>query len=147
MGIPTQIIASEEEIRQLLPQKHPFVMVGCLYYSDEKRTASGLKITTENIFCNDGVFIEPGIIENIAQTAALRVGYYAKANNLLDPPVGYIGAIKNLKIHFLPKLNDEIFTEIVIEHEVFDVTLISGKVMCNDKLVAECEMKIFLKKN
>jgi hypothetical protein len=35
-------------------------------------------------------------------------------------------------------------TEIIIENQIFDVTLITGKIICNDRLMARCEMKIFI---
>ena len=51
---------------------------------------------------------------------------------------------KNLEIFFLPKTGDELITEIIIENQIFDVTLISGKIVCNGKVAAQCEMKIFI---
>jgi hypothetical protein len=49
-----------------------------------------------------------------------------------------------MEIFSLPLVNDELLTEIKIEDQVFDVTMISGKVWCNEKLLAQCEMKIFM---
>ncbi len=126
-------------------------MVDTLWYNDETRTVSGFTIPEDNIFCENGFFKEPGIIENIAQTAALRAGYMASqmANKgeEVKPPVGYIGAVKKLTIVKLPKAGSEVMTEVVIEHVIFDVTLIRGIVTQNSDTIAECEMKIFLKKD
>jgi hypothetical protein len=44
----------------------------------------------------------------------------------------------------LPKTGDELITEITIENQIFDVTLISGKINCNNKIIAQCKMKIFI---
>lgn len=138
-------------VSALIPQKPPIEMVDKLWLNNETTTISGFTIKENNIFCQDGFFHEPGIIENIAQTAALRVGYIVslmeKNGEKVNPPVGYIGAIKKLIIHQLPKIGAELRTEVKIEHVVFDVTLISGKTTLNGDLVAECEMKIFLKKD
>jgi len=85
------------------------------------------------------------LVENIAQTAAAGVGYIAQQN--LQPILtGYIGAIKNLVIFMLPKVGDVIETTVVIENQVFDVTIISGSVKCGETLLAKCEMKIFIQK-
>jgi predicted hotdog family 3-hydroxylacyl-ACP dehydratase len=83
------------------------------------------------------------LLENIAQTAAARAGYMAQLEN---KPVqaGYIGAVRNMVVFALPLVNDKLLTEIKIEDQVFDVTMISGKVWCNEKLLAQCEMKIFM---
>ena len=89
------------------------------------------------------MFKEPGLVENIAQTAAARAGYISKTENK-PVLVGYIGAVNNLQIFSLPKTGDELTTEITIENQIFDVTLISGKITCNEQLVAQCRMKIFI---
>ena len=60
--------------------------------------------------------------------------------------VGYIGSVKNFEVFALPKIDDMLETEIVIENQVFNVTMISGKIRCNDILIAQCEMKIFITK-
>lgn len=139
------------EVSALIPQKQPIEMVDKLWFNDSRTTVSGFTIAPDNIFCKDGLFCEPGIVENIAQTAAIRAGYMAslmvKEGEKMNVPVGYIGAIKKLVIHQLPKAGSELKTEITVQQMVFDVTLISGRSTTDGKLVAECEMKIFLKKN
>jgi hypothetical protein len=138
-------------VSALIPQKPPIEMVDKLWYNDDTKTISGFTIKDDTIFCENGFFREPGIIENIAQTAALRVGYIVsqlqKSGEKVNPPVGYIGAIKRLNIHQLPKVGSELKTEVVIQQIVFDVTLITGKTTLNGEPVADCEMKIFLKKD
>jgi len=139
------MLASGDRLLQLLPHRHPMVMIDKLIVSDEKSTITSLTISDDNVFCHEGVFTEPGLVENIAQTAAIRAGYSFEQEGK-GTPMGYIGAVKHLNIHFLPLVNEEISTEICVENEVFAVSLIRGKVMCQGKLAAECEMKIVLKK-
>ena len=82
-------------------------------------------------------------MENIAQSAAARAGYISRRENK-PIPVGYIGAVKNLEIYSLPKTGDELITEITIENQIFDVTIISGKITCNETVLAKCQIKIFI---
>lgn len=119
-------------------------MIGQLLYSDESTTRTAYRITEENIFVEGGRFREPGLMENIAQTAAARAGYIARMANQ-PVQIGYIGAVKNLEFGELPATGEEIITEIKIKDQVFDVTIISGKVWCKEAVVAQCEMKIFIK--
>ena len=135
----------EIDILSLIPQRAPFVMVDRLigHQPDEKISRSVLQIKEGNIFVENGSLTEPGLIENIAQTAAARIGYICITEKK-PVPVGYIGAIQNLEITGLPKINDEIKTEIAVKNEVFNVTIITGKIICNEKLLAQCEMKIFI---
>jgi len=130
-------------IDTLIPQKPPFVMVDKLIGFSETTTTTAFGIRADNIFVENGVFKEPGLVENIAQTAAARAGYVSRTENK-PVLVGYIGAVNNLQIFSLPKTGDELITEITIENQIFDVTLISGKTTCNGQLIAQCKMKIFI---
>ena len=132
-----------ENIQSLIPQRPPFVMVDKLLSFSETTISTGFRIKADNIFVENGEFKEPGLVENIAQTAAARAGYISKTENK-PVLVGYIGAVNNLQVYFLPKTGDELITEITIENQIFDVTLISGKINCNGKTVAQCNMKIFI---
>ncbi len=134
---------SEFPILSLIPQRPPFVMVDKLLDSNETMTISSFLVKENNIFVDNAMLKEPGLIENIAQTAAARAGYNAQMANK-PVQVGYIAAIKNLQINNFPKINDEIITEISIENQIFNVSLISGKITCNEQLLAQCEMKIFI---
>ena len=108
-----------ENFQSLIPQKPPFVMVDKLFSVTETTTTTGFTIQADNIFVKDGVFKEPGL-------------------------VGYIGAVNNLQVFALPETGDELITEITTENQIFDVTLISGKITCNGQLIAQCKMKIFI---
>jgi predicted hotdog family 3-hydroxylacyl-ACP dehydratase len=132
-----------KDIQSLIPQKPPFVMVDKLLSVTETSVTTGFSIKADNIFVQDGVFKEPGLVENIAQTAAASAGYVSHTENK-PVLVGYIGSVNNLQIFALPKAGDELITEITTENQIFDVTLISGKITCNGQLIAQCKMKIFI---
>lgn len=139
-----KIIADYEEILQIIPQKPPVVMIDRLYFADKLKTVTGLEVKESNIFCRAGSLSEAGLIENIAQTAAAGVGYrYSKEGK--TAPVGYIGAINKLVITELPHVNTLLKTEITVDYEVLGFNIIKGKVTSDDRIFAECEMKIFLK--
>ena len=135
-----------ENIQSLIPQKPPFVMVDKLISFTETTSTTAFGIRADNIFVVNGVFKEPGLVENIAQTAAARAGYISKTENK-PVLVGYIGAVNNLQVFSLPKAGDQLITEITIEKQIFDVALISGKITCNEELIAQCNMKIFITQN
>lgn len=133
-------------ILKYIPQREPIIMVDKLLKWSEVDCLTTFFVKANSLFVEKGFLKEPGLIENIAQSAAARAGYIAHEQN---SPVlnGYIGAIKNLKIFFFPKIGEEIFTEIAITNQIFEVTIITGKVFCKGKIAAQCEMKIFLNKN
>jgi predicted hotdog family 3-hydroxylacyl-ACP dehydratase len=131
-----------EDIIPLIPQKPPFVMVGKLVSTNENTTLSSFTISEDNIFVKDNVFQEAGLMENIAQTAALRAGYIAQEENK-PVAVGYIGAVSHFEIFDLPRVGDEITTMIASQNQIFDITVLSGRVWLDNRLIAQCEMKVF----
>jgi predicted hotdog family 3-hydroxylacyl-ACP dehydratase len=136
------LLVNEQQITEFIPQKPPFVMVGSLMECNDESCTSQLLIRQENIFCKDGIFSEPGLIENIAQTAALHAGWQAKQQNK-EVKKGFIGAVKRLKIHSLPKVNDVLTTRISFLSNVMNASIIKGVTKVKGKVKTECEMTIF----
>ncbi|WP_291528464.1 hydroxymyristoyl-ACP dehydratase [Bacteroides sp. UBA939] len=138
-------IIQGKEVQNLIPQRSPIVMVDAFYGIENNCSHSGLTITADNIFCQEGKLQEAGIIEHIAQSAAARIGYIYRQKN--EPvPLGFIGSVDKLTIHRLPKIGQELSTEITVIQEVFDITLVAACVNTKEGMVAECRMKIFLEK-
>ncbi len=139
-------IVNTDSILKYIPQRPPIVLISRIYQCDESSVITGFDIIEEHIFTQNGVLTESGIIENMAQSAASMAGYAAVKNNT-TPAVGFIGNIKDLVIHYLPKSGSEILTEVKTKTQVMNVSIIEAKSFCNDVLVATCEMKIFLQES
>lgn len=131
------------DILTLIPQRRPFVMIDRLLTFDEIESSTDFVIKEDNIFCKDGLFLETGIMENIAQTCAARIGYI-NINNNESVKIGVIGSIKDLIITKLPKVGSTLVTKVKVLSEVFAITLVEAEVYDNDELIAKCEMKISL---
>ncbi len=132
------------DIHELLPQREPFVMVGRLVYFDNEKTVVKTEVKEDNIFVENGVFTVSGIIENIAQTCAARIGYVNKYILKKGIQLGFIGAIRNMNLYRCPKIGETIETTIVIIEEIFGMTLVSASVKSGDDVIADSEMKIAL---
>ena len=134
---------SYDNILDLIPQRSPIVMVDKLLDVADKFAVSSLEVKQTNIFSKDGYLQEPGIIENIAQTAAAMTGYATKVKNQAVK-LGFIGAIKGLKIYTLPKVNTTLNTTVTVQNVVMNITIINGTVKVGEEVIAECEMRIFI---
>lgn len=132
------------EILQYIPQRPPIVMVSSLLEANDISAQTTLFISDDNIFVKNGLFTEPGIVEHIAQSAALQAGYgFVQAGKSV--PIGYIAAIKGLTIHRLPSVRNELKTHVSIVNRVMNVTLVQAKVLVENQLIATCEMRVFIK--
>lgn len=132
------------EIEELIPQRRPFVMVDSLVECVEKVSMSVFEIKRDNLFCNkEGEFSEAGLVENIAQTCAARIGYMAleKGDKVR---IGVIGAVNKMSIERKPVVGELLETKIEVEEEVFNLTLVNAEISCDNKVIATCKMKIAL---
>ena len=133
----------EIDILTLIPQRPPFVMVDRLLHFDTQTTITEFEVRADNIFIDDGKLSSEGIVENIAQTCAARMGYISLMSNT-PVKVGVIGAISNMTIDFLPQCGAKLTTRIDLLEEVFQMTLVSASVTIGDEVVATANMKIAL---
>ena len=136
-------ILSSIPMSELLPQREPFVMVSRLVQFDPVVSTTQLDITSDNIFVEGGTLIAAGVIENIAQTCAARIGYINRQSSE-GVRLGFIGAIRNLDILRLPKVGETLSTTITVVEEVFGMTLVNAVVKVADEVIAQTEMKIAL---
>jgi 3-hydroxymyristoyl/3-hydroxydecanoyl-(acyl carrier protein) dehydratase len=127
----------------LIPQRTPFVFIDKLTYIDDKTSHGVFRIPEENIFVKSGFYSASGMVESLAQTAAAGTGYLCMKNNK-KVPVGYIGAVQKLEVMDWPPSNTEINMEITLITNILQVSLVSGIVKYKDKVMASCEMKIFV---
>jgi predicted hotdog family 3-hydroxylacyl-ACP dehydratase len=133
---------NEINVLDILPQLPPFVMIDTLLYCDRERTETALQVRKDNIFCDNGHLSESGLIENIAQTCAARMGYINKYICRDTVKLGFIGAIRNMEIFRLPQTGEQLITRIDTLEEIFRMTLVNANIRVGEDLVAACEMKI-----
>lgn len=118
-------------------------MIDRLVKFDFAEVESLMTVTADNILVEDGLLTAPGLIENVAQTCAARIGYINYINNRAVK-LGFIGAIRDFRIHALPRVGDTLETRVTVREEVFGLTLVDAVVACNGRTLAETEMKIAL---
>jgi len=131
-------------VLKLLPQRPPFIMVDKLIYFDQQETITSFTVDQNNIFVENEIFTSSGLIENIAQTCAVRMGYINQYIYKENVKLGFIGSIKNLEILKFPKVGDVLTTSIKIIEEVFQMTLVLACIKINDETIVTSEMKIAL---
>ena len=142
---PTRDFLESIDIHELLPQQEPFVMVGKLVHFDLQVTTTATMVKVDNIFVENGHMTAEGLIENIAQTCAARIGYVNKYILKKGIQIGFIGAIRDLQISSLPKVGDCIETKVTVLEQVFGMILASAQVTSNGNTLVTTEMKIALK--
>jgi len=138
-------ITDSSTIKKYIPQREPIIMVDALLAYHDQYIQSALTITATTLFVANNELTEGGIIEHMAQSVALYTGYKYYTNNE-QAPVGYIGSISKLEIHFFPAVHQQISTEVQILHDIMGVTLVDTICTCQGRLVAKAQMKTVLAK-
>lgn len=142
---PTEQALRLIDIHELLPQQEPFVMIGTLVHFDPTLTVTETEVKADNIFVDNGCFSASGLMENIAQTCAARLGYVNKYILKRGIQLGFIGAVRNFEIIRLPKVGEVITTRMEVREEVLGMTLADAVVKAGDEVLVKTEMKIAVK--
>jgi predicted hotdog family 3-hydroxylacyl-ACP dehydratase len=135
--------ALQKDVLRYLPHRPPFVMIDGIEAVDAQHARSHFAILPHNVLVVDGRFTESGLVENMAQTAGAATGLMAQASGDA-PSLGYIGALKDLKVFALPAVGQTLVTEVTFVHQVMQALIVSGAVYCEGQTLATCELKIFL---
>ena len=130
-------------LRELIPQRPPFVMIDRLLSCNNVVTITELEVRDDNLFIAGDRFSAEGLMENIAQTCAARMGYINLSNGN-TVKIGVIGAVSNFDVYRTPKVGEQIVTTIEVQEELFQITLVKAFIRCGDELMAEANMKIAL---
>lgn len=139
------MIATGEALTRLLPQRPPMLLLDALLSCANDRTVSQFQVPADSVLVEDGHLSEAGLIENIAQTAAAGAGYGYQQGGAGAPPIGFIAAIKDLRVGALPAVGTVLTTEVVVQNQVLEFTIVRGTVRAAGATFAECEMRIFIK--
>ncbi len=130
------------DIKELLPQQPPFVMVDRLVKIDESSITTAFEIMPDRLFVEGDSLTEPGIIENMAQTGAARMGYINKYVHGSEVVLGFIGEVKGLVIERLPRVGDTLETTVEVKNEVLSTLLVRATAKIDGETIASCNMKI-----
>lgn len=144
------------DIKKYLPHRSPMLMVDLILVMDDIKVETIFEIKEEVIFIQNGVLTEIGLIENAAQTCSSVVAkdYFVDENNRDKSEVnvvGFISAIKTLKIHKLPNVGETIKTFAILVSKFvsseYSLCTMDCKTFHNEDLLLEGEINLFIQEN
>ncbi|MDR1380200.1 MAG: beta-hydroxyacyl-ACP dehydratase [Tannerella sp.] len=133
-----------EDIKELIPQREPAILVDAFYGATESEADTGLVVSDDTMFCSRGCLEEPGLVEHVAQSASAFAGYRAKIENR-PAPVGFLAEVRKFRIHFLPHVGDRLCTHIHVVSEALGVSLLTAETKVNGEVAACGQLKIYIK--
>ena len=131
-------------ILEILPQRPPFLFVDRLLHYDDIETRTAFTVREGQLMVENGHLSASGILENMAQSSAARIGYLHKYILHIPVRIGFIGAIRKLRIHRLPAVGETLETTILLKEDVFGISLTDAVVRIGDEVIAEASLKTAL---
>ena len=89
----------------------------------------------------NGRLTASGLIENVAQTSALRIGYIAVYVKHIPVQIGYIGQVRGLEIYRLPLAGEALETHLTVVQDIFGITLADAEVRSGGEVLAVMSLK------
>ena len=134
-----------EDIKRLIPQREPFIMVDEIEASDDTHAVTALTVRADNYFMlPDGTMSETGLIEHIAQSCSALMGCQALDQQLAHPPVGLIGEVKRFECQRRPRTGEKVSTAVEFGFTFGNVTIATGESRIGEELIAKAQLKIFM---
>ena len=140
------ILLREEQIKSLICQREPVILIDTFFKPADPEYYTGLKILPGNIFCREGIFSAEGVIEHIAQSSAAMWGYLSTGRQE-SIKTSYIGEIRDFELVDNPRTGDFLETIIEILSEVMDIILVKARSHVASRPVASCKMKLAINRN
>ncbi|MFS4454861.1 ABC transporter permease [Maribacter sp. 2304DJ31-5] len=140
------------DIKKFLPHRPPMLMVSSMPYIDDTSVITEFLIDDQCIFVKEKVLTEPGLIENAAQTCSAIVGqsYFRKDDleGTSNRLIGYISAIKKVRIHLLPKIGQTLVSKATLisryDTDELSICTINCSSFTNDDLIVDCTLNCLI---
>lgn len=136
------MLINQSEIKTIIPQREPFIMIDQLLRADETGFSTSFEIKEDNVFYENGSVSSSAIIENIAQTCAAGFGYLGSQAGEGEAKIGFIGAISKLSVSGTANLKDTVETHVTILNSFENIHLVEGTATVNGHPIVSCQMKI-----
>ena len=129
------------------------LMVDLILEMNDERVVTVFQIKEDNIFIQNDVFTEAGLIENMAQTCSSVVAqdYFIdenKQDKIGVEVIGFISAIKTLKIHSLPKVGSGLTTKATLVSKFitdsYSLCTMNCQTFSAEELLLEGEINLFI---
>lgn len=128
-------------IKQLIPQRPPFMMVDRVLSCDDLGAQTEFVVKEDNILLDEGRLSATGVLENMAQSCAAWMGC---VDLLHGEPIklGYIGDVRDAVIIRQPASGETIHTRIQVIEDVFSLLLAEVTVKVGEETIATARMKV-----
>lgn len=132
-------------VGSILLQAPPFRFVDTLVSFEREEVETAYTVPAEGPLIEAGHLTEAGLVENMAQSSAARIGYISVYIDHVPVRIGYLGQVKNLIINRLPSSGECLSTFVKVRQDIFGITLVDAEVRSGEETVATAAVKTALR--
>lgn len=129
------------DIDTIVLQQPPFRFVNRLEAIDTGEAVVSFTPGPANLLMENGCLSAAGLMEHMAQANAARLGYLCVYVLKAPVNIGFIGQIRDLTLHRLPREGETITTRVSLRYEMFNVSLCEVDVRSGGELLATATIK------
>ncbi len=131
-------------IETLLPHRAPMRLIDSLVECSEARAIATTCFADKPFAVADEKVLESALVECLAQTAAAALGELARAKgSSRNTALGMLIAVSDFKICSCPPMKKNLRIEIVERKRLGQMRMISGKIFCDDEIVAAGDLSVY----
>lgn len=131
-----------DDIRQIVPHREPMIMLDWYTKIDEENAVAEKHFSKDDYSVHDGYVADSMLVECVAQTIAAHFGYYYFTSGDSDVKPGLLATIDSFNFFDRVKEASDISIQITRLNVIGPFKIFQGKITCQDKLVAEGEIKV-----
>lgn len=124
------------DIEKWIPQRPPFVFIDTVVEVSDTHAVTQYTVPLESPLVERGGLSLAGLMENAAQTCAVRAGYNGGNR------IGFIGAVKQMVATRFPKTGETLTTEVRLLQEVMNISLIECVTKIGEEKIASTTLKL-----
>lgn len=133
------------DAEKLIPHRPPMRMIDELLEAGHGFGRARVRFGLDHMGVADGFVLEAALVECVAQTMAAALGYTAlqERGENEEPTLGMLTGVSDFAIHRRPEAGSTLLIEAHELKKLGQMRLISARVSCEDRIVAEGQLKIY----
>lgn len=135
-----------DSITELIPQRSPIVCIDRLIAVDENFATSTFEIPEDFLFAKNHHITAAGLLENAAQTAAAKAGYFNRINQR-HVGLGYIASFKKVEFISYPEVGSKLISTVTTLQIALNMSVFHIEILSNENIVLTGVMNIISEEN
>ena len=132
-------------VETILLQEPPFRFVDRLESFDPSDVVTTYTVPADGPLVDRGFLTGAGLVENMAQSSAARIGYISVYIDHVPVRIGYLGQVRDLTVRRLPASGEVLRTTVHLCQDIFGITLVEASVRCGEEEIARASVKTALR--